>query len=72
MSISKGFHGSNDCKIYVSENELIWEYKWFYHDEEKVHLVAIEYKTGKTLQEPLKTQGDMGSEIIKILEDASK
>lgn len=72
MEISKGIHGSNDCKIYVSENEFIWEYKYFEHDEKKILLLAIEYKTGKTLQRSLKMRGNMSSEIVEILEDASK
>ena len=68
MSIQKGFHSINSQGVYVTSDEYIWEYKYFYHGvADELHLIATEFNTGTTVSKPLVTKGDLNPEIEEIL-----
>lgn len=67
--IKTGFYTFKSEGLYVSEEQFIWEYKWFYHSNEEVQLIAKELKTGKFLFKPLTSEGNMQSEIKDLLDE---
>jgi len=67
--IKNGFYNVEVEGLYISEEQFIWEYKWFYHSDDDVQLIAKELRTGKLLFKPLTSEGNMNSEIQKILNE---
>ncbi|MFE3576885.1 hypothetical protein [Lysinibacillus sp. NPDC059133] len=73
MSIQKGFYGISNQGVYVTGDEFIWEYKYFYHgDTDEVHFIAKEFHTGATINKPLVTKGNLSPEIEEILKTESE
>ncbi|WDU80021.1 hypothetical protein [Lysinibacillus sp. G01H] len=71
MSIPKGFHDIYKQRVYVTRDEFIWEYKYFYFGLTKeAHFIAIEYQTGTTINKPLESR-DFDSQIKEILDTES-
>lgn len=70
--INKGFYKNFNSGIYVTEEQFIWEYKWFYHDEsDDVYFIAKELRTGTTISKPLETKDDLQPEIEDLLEEST-
>lgn len=68
--IKKGFYKNGNEGIYVTSDQYIWEYKWFYHGEpEEVYFFAKEVRTGKVVTLPLETKGNLQPEIESILKE---
>ncbi|MGE7926347.1 hypothetical protein [Lysinibacillus xylanilyticus] len=68
MSIQKGFYSIYSQGVYVTSEEFIWEYKYFYHGAaDEIHLMATEYQTGTTISKPLVSVGNLNPEIEEIL-----
>lgn len=65
--IKNGFYNLEEEGLFISEDQFIWEYKWFYHSDDEVQLIAKELRTGKLLFKPLTSEGNMKSEIQEIL-----
>ncbi|MCT4786253.1 hypothetical protein ACFQO8_14590 [Exiguobacterium aestuarii] len=66
--ITNGFYNTNNG-VYVTDHQYVWEYKYFYHGQDEVQLVAKELRTGTFVFQPLFSEGDMQKEIQNILDE---
>lgn len=53
--ISKGFYETAHSSIFITKDQYMWKYSWFYHGDtkENVYLLAQEFKTNKTIAESI-------------------
>lgn len=72
--IKKKFYTIENTAIYVTEEQFIWEYKWFYHGDDEVYLIAKEYKSNKTITTPIESRRgeNLSPKIQIILEEYSQ
>lgn len=73
--IKSEFYPIRNSGIYVTDDQFIWEYKWFCHgEEEEVYLIAQEFKTNRTITTPIESKSgeNINSKIKSVLEEHSE